>query len=276
MRDIMSKPFHVLLLAVLIGTVSAESVSWSPGQSIDLPLEITIVPDVIKSRTVTFPGGNIQPINGGWNKGDLEIDVIAHKAVFTLMSPTLMTPVHLHDDLGNTFTVTVRPESSRRLDAEVIVEDARNGDGVLASGKGLGGSGPVRMVDSYSEITRMFRVMMGRQNESDIRIQEILTKDAAGKMVAGEVQEDSDDLRTTILRSFTGPAMTGYEVLIEWKREYPVMLNLQQLTYDPSSGSSLVAVASDRKVILPSNGPAPTILEKHKGVRVFFLEERSE
>lgn len=271
---------QLIAFAMMMGVAShlcAETATWSPGRVIDVPLEITVKPDAIRSRTITLPGGSIQPIAGAWSKNDLEIDLVAHKVTLTLLSATLTTPVHVHDDLGNTFTLMVRPEPSRRLDPELIVEDARNVDseaGARVTGGAVadGGAGRARLVDSHSEITRMYRVMMGAADEPDVRVHEILTRNDAGKVIAGEVVEDSDDMRITLLRAYSGPALTGYEALVEWKRDYPVSLNIQQLTIT-SPEARLVAIAASRSVIMPSSGPAATILEKGKGVRVFLLEE---
>lgn len=251
----------ILPLLVLLASLSAETVSYVPGMTIDCPVPIAATDREI-TRVVTFPCVEISQI-GIRQTEFLEAKKFRNRLVLRLTNPVFEQTVSVWDESNNLYVLTVRsPTENDLVDSEIILRKAGVG-GAVGAGPGDGGPRVILHDTDQAVMDLMAEMQSGRLKAGTTYMN--VTSVERGKPLQGRRLFADDNLEMRLVRVYRAQGLYGYETTVLWRGEQPMTLDIQRLK--PRKG---IATSASSQAVLTRLNP-DFIAPSDRLIRVWYV-----
>jgi hypothetical protein len=246
-----ARTFAVLL--AVAATAWAESVTVSPGISVDCPVPVSTA-DNKRTRTVVLPSEGIARVATTAPESDLEVKHYKNTLVLNLKNPAFEASLQVWDIENNLYLLTVRSpaEDDATDESLILVKDRRAG----ADGSQATGSPKTILQDTDQAVVTLMSQMRGGVTEDRVSWMAITSVDR-GKVIPGKRLYADDNLEIRLQRVYRSPGLYGYETTWTWHGRQNIVVNLQSvwipLVIATSASDQAILAQQNPDVVLPAN-----------------------
>jgi hypothetical protein len=206
------------------GRLSAQTIDWSLGSTIDCPLPLSS-PNTVATRTIVFPNGAITEVPAFWDaETQLYIKVIRNTVVLQLRDPHFSGTVQIFDDKGDLFLVNVHLASDPSTLDDVLMLRPRPVAGTAGAD-----SMDAEPQDSDGQITELMAAMLGPRPTSVSC--SMVTRVEKGRVVPGRHIYSDATISLDLLHLYRAAHLRGYQCLLHYHGTRTVRLDQSRLWF---------------------------------------------